>query len=620
MTCIKINEMEDVFLKIISVQGHPITFLTKLIKEFEKTETKRCFIFLSRMKETALKHEQSNKDFVMKVFKACEFILILLTQVQNCKSKIACIQELKQKVTWSHLIDRFSTCTEETLTTLLLLKHVIKETISSHSKSTFFLEDKCRVLSKIMVLPKVLSRTPEYEEKTEIYSGTHQYPEGVLQERIDMIVTKWDKEFQKQDNKPLKNFKTLKIKIYPTRVQKEHLNNIIDVYRYVYNRTLYFIKYKDYYPNFMTLRDFLVTEETRKLSPEYSGLKKKQTLLEKELKASPEQKLSLKPQIEEFKKAIKKIVLENPRVILPFEKTVGKNIRANAVKSICDAYKSAKANLKAGNIKYFDMKFKKKSEPCQTIELDKQDISKVGSCFKMCPTRLKEDAFFKMSPKNAKKYKNLVINNNCDLVRRYSEYWIYVTIPYEYTIEVPKKIKICSIDPGVRKFMNVYDLTNIIKYETNPRIFKETSIINGFKKRKKVRKKHYIRHEKHKKNYIDNMHWCVINKLVKEFSIILFGDIKSHSIVKNGKNSKLNSNMNDLKFYQFKQRLAYKAQKNNVKVIFVPEDYSTQACSDCGNLHKKIGSSGVFTCPTCKFKTCRDTNSTKNIFVKGLLL
>ncbi|KAJ3001699.1 UNVERIFIED_CONTAM: hypothetical protein HDU68_006710, partial [Siphonaria sp. JEL0065] len=42
--------------------------------------------------------------------------------------------------------------------------------------------------------------------------------------------------------------------------------------------------------------------------------------------------------------------------------------------------------------------------------------------------------------------------------------------------------------------------------------------------------------------------------------VIFYGDFKSHGVVKNGVNKTLNQQINDLKFFQFKQRLLYKAK------------------------------------------------------------
>jgi putative transposase len=102
------------------------------------------------------------------------------------------------------------------------------------------------------------------------------------------------------------------------------------------------------------------------------------------------------------------------------------------------------------------------------------------------------------------------------------------------------------------------------------------------RKRKRRRKKHFNKIEKRKEDLVNNLHWDFINHLLKNNDVVYYGDIKSHDIVKNGKNKVLNQAFNDLKFYQLKQRLLYKAYIYGKKVIVVPEQYTTKTCSCCG--------------------------------------
>lgn len=58
-------------------------------------------------------------------------------------------------------------------------------------------------------------------------------------------------------------FKTIIIKLYPTKYQCKKLDEFIDTGRYVYNRTLEYIKKFGYEPYFEPLRNLLATERTR---------------------------------------------------------------------------------------------------------------------------------------------------------------------------------------------------------------------------------------------------------------------------------------------------------------------------------------------------------------------
>jgi putative transposase len=127
------------------------------------------------------------------------------------------------------------------------------------------------------------------------------------------------------------------------------------------------------------------------------------------------------------------------------------------------------------------------------------------------------------------------------------------------------------------------------------------------------------KYEKRKKNLIDSIHWDFIKDIINESDIIFLGHIKSHNIVKGGKNKNLNRDLNDLKFYLLKERLVYKASVCHKKVVLVKEHFTTKTCSNCGWLNKDIGSSKVFNCLECKLEADRDSNAAKNILLKGLL-
>ena len=121
-----------------------------------------------------------------------------------------------------------------------------------------------------------------------------------------------------------------------------------------------------------------------------------------------------------------------------------------------------------------------------------------------------------------------------------------------------------------------------------------------------------------KKNHlVDKLHWDVINDLLSYSDVIYLGDIKSHNIVKRGKNTSLNGSINDLKFYQLKQRLLYKAGLEGKRVYLVKENYTSKTCSSCG-VQSDVGKSKVFKCSSCCMITGRDMNASKNMILKGI--
>ena len=91
-------------------------------------------------------------------------------------------------------------------------------------------------------------------------------------------------------------------------------------------------------------------------------------------------------------------------------------------------------------------------------------------------------------------------------------------------------------------------------------------------------------------------------------------------MVKGSKNKFLNLAFNDMKFYQLKQRLLYKAGLRGKQVFCVPENYTTKTCSCCGLINDNVGSKEVFECSGCGLIAGRDVNAAKNMKMKGMVL
>jgi IS605 OrfB family transposase len=250
---------------------------------------------------------------------------------------------------------------------------------------------------------------------------------------------------------------------------------------------------------------------------------------------------------------------------------------------------------------------------------------------------------YKMSYKNKKKYKNLEVSHDCIMTLHKKKYVLQIPI------EISKKPIIqenfstyCGVDPGERTLLTAYGNKGVIEYSHNRTLLnslynkiaflksknfknlrktKNLKTLNKKRKRYGVRKKQINKIEKRIESIINILHWSSINDLVQENDIIYFGDIKTHDIVKDGKNKNLNRNLNSLKFYKYKQRLIFKAIRAGKRVVFVNESYTTQGCSKCGTLWPKIGKSETYYCQNndCRFVHGRDMNAAKNICMKGML-
>lgn len=611
--------------------------LEKLLSSLVSTP-KRLENFLTVRKSQATKHLPDKEKLIEKVFKRCmEMFQNTVVPGNRILSTLGSLQKNK----WMTFLDKLNTCVDLNILTTFLFKTLVQESILSEKDYVEFWTPAYKEMSEKLWLPTetgyvdldlnssnrlLQNQVEKLQSLTVTHTPLHNQNllKTCLQSSISSHVDKWGEEATLQKEK---NLRTIMLKLKPTETQIKLIEEIFDVTRYLYNKTNALLK-KDISlrTNKQDLRDKFVTKETKKGRASYINslpeLEKnyflgKETLNENEKLFYSVQRLNLfKKQKEDLKKEKYKT---NPE-IRDFEKRVSKTIRDNAVRNACSDYISAVSNLKNGNIKFFNISYKKKSSPRKCAELSKNDIKMVNSKIQISPSFLGEHCTFKLGKRNTKKYGKCLINNHCDLIKRNSGYYIGLLLPVDKKENSNFK-KICGIDPGVRTFLTSYGTEGVKEYKHDEKYLEKLDkLLKTLKKRKtkRLRKKTLTKIDKKKENFINDLHWKTINTLLKE-DVIFFGDIKSHGISKNGKNRTLNRRINNLKFFVFKQRLKYKAELLHKKVVFVNEAFTTQCCSKCGNLWKEIGTSEIYNCVKCKTIYGRDINSAKNILMKGLL-
>jgi IS605 OrfB family transposase len=378
-------------------------------------------------------------------------------------------------------------------------------------------------------------------------------------------------------------------------------------------------------PNFYDLRTILVTENNKKNNTEYIDIENKIKALRKQKKDAPNKKI-IDEEIKKCKDELKEVCRtlkssKNENISNEWEFDTPKDIRAGAVNDVCKAYKTAFTNLKNGNIKRFKLNFRKKSScsksfvvPSTLIKIHTDENNKRS--FRIAPKFLKDDCTVNIGRRTLKKHKTLSIENDCRIVKKNREYFIFVPITVEKKEKAPVK-NYCGIDPGVRTFMTSFGNEGVVEYKHNSDLLKRLNDkINTLKNLKK--RKGICKCERKKENIIDELHWKTINDIISSNDVIFYGDIKSHNIVKKGKNKSLNRNFNDLKFYVFSERLLYKASLNSKMVIKINEAFTTKTCSCCGTM-KDVGSSKTYECDYCKNVLDRDFNASKNILMKGII-
>ena len=185
-----------------------------------------------------------------------------------------------------------------------------------------------------------------------------------------------------------------------------------------------------------------------------------------------------------------------------------------------------------------------------------------------------------------------------------------------------------ALDPGVRTFQTGFSESEIFKgtilrskFEKLKNKLKtlqslksrQSTKISNFKYNKRSKKL-----TRHIKNMVDDCHWQVMNHLVKNYNDVLLPSFESQDMVgKSLLHRKTKDSLLTLSHYKFKMRLHEKAKEyKNFRIHDVNEAYTSKTCTQCGFIHKNLGSNDTFTCPQCRIIIDRDVNGARNIFLK----
>lgn len=289
----------------------------------------------------------------------------------------------------------------------------------------------------------------------------------------------------------------------------------------------------------------------------------------------------------------------------------------NAINDVCKAYKTAKANLKAGNIKQFRLRPKRKCENKETIVIEGSAFSKNTKTKRA----VNSFAFNKLGLiKSSKPFVGNRKDTRLTFDKRKNKFYMFLIREIPIQIKTSNEYKECSLDPGLRTFQTCYDKKNYmdlgVQTITNIKpILEKIDKVSNFKHTKWYKK--YIRRLSDKlKNKIDELHWQVANFLTTRYNEITIGKLSTNIVSRNGNMSKLNKRLYYAQSHcTFRQRLQHKCNERGVKFTEHNEAYTSKKCGKCGKLND-VGASKVYNCETCGFRIGRDLNGARNIMIR----
>jgi len=122
------------------------------------------------------------------------------------------------------------------------------------------------------------------------------------------------------------------------------------------------------------------------------------------------------------------------------------------------------------------------------------------------------------------------------------------------------------------------------------------------------------------KRIVDDLLHKISHRLVEiahqHNAVIVLGDLKGIRSSAKGKGKRFNRIISNMPYYKLTQYIEYKANWLGIKVIKIPEKYTSITCSRCGSKGTRPHQ-GLFRCPSCGYQANADFNGAKNILKRS---
>jgi len=394
--------------------------------------------------------------------------------------------------------------------------------------------------------------------------------------RIEKPVKKKKKNFLTEKEKINHSdlLRSRKIKIFPSKEQREKLDKWFGSCRWVYNQCVNYIKCTESIPKEKELRDLFVSG--KKLSDFADGV--------------------------------------------PYD------VRDETLRDVIKNIQSNLAKKKKGTIKKFSFKFKKKKNT-QSITIRQKHFNRKSGAYAWIMdlvTRepLSYDHDIRILKDSVGDYFFCIVKNKKFRRERQAR-----------KFKKSNMEGIVSLDPGIRTFLTAYDpgrktVLHIGK-EIDKMIEKYLERIDILNQKINDLSIPYVKRSKFIKasrklqrkikNKIKTFHHQIAKFLCKNYKAIVIPQFNVKSIVMTDLQKKSKRELSILSHYRFREILKSKSEEYKYcKVVEVTEEYTSKTCGKCGNLHESLGSSKNYTCKKCKLEIDRDVNGARNIMIKTL--
>ena len=212
------------------------------------------------------------------------------------------------------------------------------------------------------------------------------------------------------------------------------------------------------------------------------------------------------------------------------------------------------------------------------------------------------------------------IKGEADLVLKKGKFYLFQTveIPEEKVKDIEEfigcdfgQVDVCTLSDGTN--FNSDQLKKVRKKYSKVRASVQSKGTKGSKKllkRLSGRERRFVTISNH------TISKQIVAKAKEENKGIAIEDLSKIRFTAKPKSKAQKTELNRWSFYQLRQFLTYKALLNGVKLTVIPPAYTSQTCSVCLHIGKRVAKK--FTCENCGNTSDADKNAAKNISAWGV--
>ncbi len=217
---------------------------------------------------------------------------------------------------------------------------------------------------------------------------------------------------------------------------------------------------------------------------------------------------------------------------------------------------------------------------------------------------------------------------DCRLVQQDGRYYLIIPI-ISYIKQVRpdnQRHSLVALDPGVRTFLTAFDSQKAFKIGEHDfkviykilvqldKTISKKSLTKGAKN-KRIYNRLISNYKFRVKNLVREMHNQIAIMLVKNYDEIILPEFKSSKMVVK-LHSKTCRSLLTWSHFAFRQHLLFKAKEYSAKVILVNEAYTSKTCTNCMTVNT-ISGKEQWKCKYCGFEHDRDISASRNIYILG---